>query len=363
MSAVGIGGFAEGLSEGYERGIRQNREEAKAKREAQEFELNQRIKKAQVDEIERKAAMQEQIKRDLQALNSNAQGGVTGGTGVDEFGTEIPGLQYNNPAEAKASGLKFKEGTAVEAKPMNEWAYNRAYMDVFKKARIDNGLMDEDSWMKSMEITKKLKKEGVDDAFQTFLTTGDSNAAVQTFNDAKGGKFKAPAGTFMKREVDPKTGLVDVGIYIPGADGKPQLYTTMNQYLLMTNSDALVKHYTDMTKSKFEQGEATKRTGIETAGRIDAALITAGGKDGNSKKDRVKERIDKYAVDFAGKLATNPSVSYNIDEFQRNQPKIAARAYQYMTGSVPGQTVRYDDEALALDQATQDILGPGKKIK
>ena len=219
--------------------------------------------------------------------------------------------------------------------------------------------MDEDSWLKSMEITKKLKKEGVEDAFSTFLTTGDSDAAIKKFGES--GSIKPPPGAFLKREVDPQTGLVDVGVYIPGKDGKPQLYTTMNQYLLMTNSDALTKHYTDMTKSKFEQGEATKRTGIETAGRIDAALITA-SKDGTSKKDRVKERIDKYAVDFAGKLASNPSVSYNIDEFRRNQPQIAARAYQYMTGRVEGQKVAYDDEALALDQATQDILGkPYKK--
>jgi hypothetical protein len=134
----------------------------------------------------------------------------------------------------------------------------------------------------------------------------------------------------------------------------------MNQYLLMTNTDQLVKHYTDMNKSKFEQGSANKRTGMEVAGRIDAALIGNRGKD-SDKKDRVKERIDKYAVDFAGKLASNPSVSYNIDEFRRNQPQIAARAYQYMTGRVPGQKEAYDDEALALDQATQDILGKPKK--
>lgn len=360
MSAIGIGAFAEGLSEGYERGVKQNREQSREKREQEAFELDKKIKQNQVDELERKARMKDQITRDMQALNANAQGGVTGGDGVDEFGTEIKGLKYANPAEAKASGLKFKEGTAAEAAPMSEIAYNRAYLDIFKKARIDNGFMDEDSWMKSMEITKKLKKEGVEDAFQTFLQTGDNAAAVKTFNESRGGKIKAPEGTVFKREVDPKTGLVDVGVYVPGKDGKPELYTTMNQYLLTTNSDAMVKHYTDMTKSKFEQGEATKRTGIETAGRIDAALIGA-SKDGKSGKDRIKERIDKYAVDFSGKLVSNPSISYNVEEFRRQQPQIAARAYQYMTGRVEGQKVAYDDEALALDQATQDILGKPKK--
>lgn len=358
MSAIGIGGFAEGLSEGYERGIKNNREEARAKREAEAFELDQKIKKNQVDEVERKRAMQDQIKRDLQGLTANAAGGTVGGTAVDEFGTEIPGLQYSNPAEAKASGLKFKEGTAIEAPAMTDFNKNRATFEIMKKARIDHGFMDEESWVRSMEMTKKLKKEGIDDAFQTFLTTGNSEAALKIFNESGG--MKAPKGSFLKREVDPQTGLVDVGIYIPGKDGAPQQYTTMNQYLLMTNTDALVKHYTDMNKSKFEQGQANKRTGMEVAGRIDAALIGA-SKDGKSTKDRVKERIDKYAVDFAGKLATNPSVSYNIEDFRRQQPQIAARAYQYMTGRVEGQKVAYDDEALALDQATQDILGKPKK--
>jgi hypothetical protein len=155
--------------------------------------------------------------------------------------------------------------------------------------------------------------------------------------------------------------MVDVGIYIPGKDGTPQLYSTMNQYLLMTNTDQLVKHYADMNKSKFEQGSANKRTGMEVAGRVDAAIIGASSKDGKTAKDRVKERIDKYAVDFSGKLISNPSISYNVEEFRRQQPQIAARAYQYMTGRVPGQKEAYDDEALALDQATQDILGKPKK--
>ena len=357
-NGLAVGGFAQGLAQGLNQGSNLVYQVDKANREQEAFELDKKVKLNQIDEMERKTAMQNQIKTDLSALNANAAGGTVGGEATDEFGTKIGGLKYANPAEAKASGLKFEAGTTQEAPAMNDFQKNRATFEIFKKARIDHGFMDEDSWNKSMEMTKKLKKEGVEDGFQTFLTTGDSEAALKSFNDS--GAIKAPKGAFLKREIDPATGLVDVGIYIPGRDGTPQLYTTMNQYMLMTNSDALVKHYTEMRKSKFEQGEATKRTGIETAGRIDAALIGARGKD-SDKKDRVKERIDKYAVDFSGKLISNPSISYNVEEFRRQQPQIAARAYQYMTGRVPGQTQAYDDEALALDQATQDILGKTKK--
>jgi len=359
-AGIGIGAFFGGLGEGYDA---QNKLQIAQKRDAREqaqFELDKKVKENQIDEMERKKAMQEQIKTDLQNLNANAAGGTTGGEASDEFGTKIGGLKYANPAEAKASGLSFAPGTTTEAPAMNDFQKNRATFEIMKKARIDHGFMDDEAWARSMDMTKKLKKEGVEDAFQTFLTTGNSEAALKEFNTSGG--MKAPKGSFLKREVDPATGMVDVGIYIPGKDGAPQLYTTMNQYMLMTNTDALVKHYTEMKKSKFEQGEATKRTGMETAGRVDAALITAAGRDGaGGKKDRIKERIDKYAVDFSGKLASNPSVSYNIEDFRRQQPQIAARAYQYMTGRVPGQQQAYDDEALALDQATQDILGKPKK--
>lgn len=356
--ASGLGGFAQGLASGLQSGIKTGLDIERNKREQEAFEMDKKIKQNQIDEMERKRAMQEQIKNDLQALNANSLGGVTGGDATDEFGTEIKGLQYADPASAKASGLKFKEGTTKEAAPMNDFQKNRATFEIFKKARIDHGFMDDESWARSMEMTKKLKKEGIDDAFQNFLTTGDSDGSIKLFNQSG---MKAPEGAFLKREVDPKTGLVDVGVYIPGKDGTPQLYTTMNQYMLMTNTDALVKHYTEMKKSKFEQGEATNRTGIEVKGKIDAALITADGKDGaGGKKDRVKERIDKYAVEFAKGLTTNPNVSYNIDEFRRAQPQIAARAYQYMTGRVDGQKVAYDDEALAIQQATEDVLGKKK---
>lgn len=102
MASMGLAGFAEGLGEGYNRGIQQNREEAKAQREAEAFELDKKIKLAQIDEVERKKAMQDQIKRDMQALTMNAAGGTVGGTGTDEFGTEIPGLKYNNPARSES---------------------------------------------------------------------------------------------------------------------------------------------------------------------------------------------------------------------------------------------------------------------
>jgi hypothetical protein len=356
----GIGAFAEGLSEGYDRGLKNNMAIKKEQREQEAFEMDKQIKQNQLEEIERKKAMQEQIKRDLVNLNANAAGGTTGGEATDEFGVEIGKLVYSNPADAKASGLKFKEGTTVEAAPITDLQKNRATFEIMKKARIDHGFMDEESWNRSMDMTKKLKKEGVEDAFSHFLTTGDSEGAMKIFSGS--GSMKPPKGSFLKREVDPQTGVVDVGIYIPGKDGQPELYTTMNNYLLMTNSDALVKHYAEMKKSKFEQGEATKRTGIETKGKIDSALISAAGKDGGkTKDDRVKERIDKLAFDFPGKLANNPSISYNIEEFQRNQPKIAARAYQYMTGRVEGQKGKFDDEALAFDRALEDILGKPKK--
>lgn len=355
--AAGLGGFAQGLAGGIQSGVKLGLDMEKNKREQEAFEMEKQIKQNQIDEMNRKKTMNEQIAKDMADLNARISGGVVGGEAEDEFGTQIGGLQYSSPAAAKASGLKFKEGTEKKADPLLQTEIDRMRANIFQKARIDNNFFDEESFQRHRQLTKDIEKEGVMDAFRVFDKTQDSDKAIGAFN--KAGGMQLPKGAYMKREADPETGLVTNVVYAPGADGKPQRVTSSFEIQLMYMPEEMVKYAAGMQKEKFVQGSANKRTNAEVAGRIDAALIGA-SKDGKNAKDRVKERIDKYAVEFAGKLTSNPNISYNIDEFRRAQPQIAARAYQYMTGSVPDQKVKYDDEALAIQQATDDILGKKK---
>lgn len=347
-NGIAVGGFAQGLSQGLNSDLNMAMQLDKNKREQESFELDKKVKQNQIDEMERKRLMNEQIARDLKALESNAAGGVTGGQATDEFGTAIGGLKYSSPAQAKASGLSFAPGTTTEAPAMSEFQKSAATIDIFKKARIDHNFMDEDSWSKSQAATKLLKKEGISEAFETFLSTGDSDAGIRTFNEARGGKIKAPPGSFMKRMVDPETGVVDVGVYIPGKDGKPELYTTMNQYLLMTNSDAIVKHYTEMKKSKFEQGEATNRTVIDNKGRIMAAQIGADSKDG-AKVDPRKKRVDDIVFGVGKSVVSNPMNALKGEAYVADLEKVAAKAMQLLTSG------QFTDEAAAVAAARKEL--------
>lgn len=358
--AAGLGGFAQGLAGGLQAGIKTGLDMQKNEREREAFEMEKQIKQNQIDEMNRKKSMNEQIAKGMADLNARLTGGVVGGEAEDEFGQSVGKVEYSTPAEAKASGLKFKQGTAVEKKgeDLTQTEIDRMRANIFQKARIDNNFFDEEAFQRHRQLSKDIEKEGVMDAFRVFDKTQDSDKAVNAFN--KAGGMQLPKGAYMKREADPETGLVTNVVYAPGADGKPQRITSSFEIQLMYMPDEMVKYAAGMSKEKFVQGSANKRTNMEVKGRVDAALIGA-SKDGKSGKDRIKERIDKYAVDFSGKLISNPSISYNVEEFRRQQPQIAARAYQYMTGRVPGQKEAYDDEALALDQATQDILGKPKK--
>lgn len=266
MSAAGIGGFASGLSQGINQGFSMATAIDKDKREQAIFELQKEKLEMERDEARRKKKMNDQVARDLQAIDERLAGGVIGGEATDEFGVDLGKLIYSSPSEAKASGLKFKEDTAVkkEGEKLTDTQISQLKAAVFQKARIDHGFMDEEAFDRARKLNKELEKEGFQDAYDYFARTGDSQGAIKLYNQS--GKHQAPAGAFLKREVDPVTGVDDIVVYAPNAQGQPQKITSRFEYHLSTMPDELVKYGTAMKKEKFVQGEATKRTGMEQAG-------------------------------------------------------------------------------------------------
>lgn len=360
-NGIAVGGFAQGLSQGLNQGVGLVSQLDKNRREEEMFKLQKEKGELELAEMKKNQEYQAELAAAYKALIAQRQGGTVGGEAVDEFGTPIGKVQYSDPAAAKASGLQFKQGTTVEAKPMDDVEFTGRMADAFMTTGYKYGKVNLEQIEKANEFNKKMDTEGLNTAVRTWLTTRDKDATVKEFN--RRGKMKLDPNSVDIETVQDPTGMTpaNVIVYELGPDGKRgrQILNYQEVRLAGLSNEAYSQIVAGGRKSKFEQGEANKRTGMEVAGRIDAALIGARG-DSN-KKDPVKDRIDKLVFDFSGKLTSNPAISYNVDEFRRQTPQIAARAYQYMTGRVPGQTVRFDDEALAVDQATQDILGKPKK--
>lgn len=264
--ATGLGGLAQGLSQGFNQGFGTAMSLDKARREEEIFAIQKEKLETERDEARRKKRMQDQIATGLQAIDERLAGGVVGGEATDEFGTPIGKLVYSSPSEAKASGLKFKDDTAVkkDGEKLTDNEVSRLKAAVFQKARIDNGFMDEESFLKARKVNKELEREGFQDVYDYFSRTGDSAGAIAMYN--KMGKAKAPDGAFMRREVDPVTGVEDIVVYAPGQNGQAQRLTSRFEFHLANMPEELVKYGMSMKREGFIQGQENKRTAIKEDG-------------------------------------------------------------------------------------------------
>lgn len=329
--ASGLAGFASGLAGGLQQGFNMGMLSEKNKREAEAFALQKEKSELENDELRRKKAMQEQITRDWTALQEQIQGGVVGGEAEDEFGQPVGQVQYATPAEAKASGLKFKEGTTIQNQPkqMSNTEILKARAAIMQKARIDHGFMDEAAFERQIEINKKLKREGFEEAFQTFEETGDSSAAIDVYNKAKGGKNKAPEGSYMVKERDPMTGETDIVVYAPGPGGKPQRLTSAFEVYLASMPDKLVEYGLGMKREKFKETQANQRNAANNRTEIDKVILGNQGRAGG-KKDERKELIRKIVMDAGDKILGNSAIQLDPVKFQSVQEQIVSKALKLL---------------------------------
>lgn len=360
-NGIAIGGLAQGLSQGLNQGFSLASAIDKDKRDQELFALQKEKLEMERDEARRKKAMQDQISRGLQEIDARLTGGTIGGEATDEFGVDLGKLVYKNPTEAKASGLNFKQGTTVEQKPeqLTDNEVSRLKAAVFQKARIDHNFMDEDSFEKARKVNKELKREGFQEAYDYFAQTGDSVGALELYN--KMGGQKAPAGAFMRREVDPVTGVEDIVVYAPGQGGQPQRITSRFEFHLANMPDELVKYGLNMKKEKFVQGEANKRVAMQEAGqdrrskdKIAADRATAQEK---RNQDMYGELYKMYTTQVNG-IYKDAFASMNAEQKVATQTLILQRAERLMreSNALPGA---------ALNEAMQFTLSrqpqPDKK--
>lgn len=341
MNGLGIGGFAQGLSQGLNQGFGMAMSADKAKREKELFDLQKEELEMRRDENRRKKNMQAQIAQGLQAIDERVAGGVVGGEATDEFGIDLGKLVYKNPSDAKASGLKFKEGTTVEKAPeqLTDNEVSRLKAAVFQKARIDNGFMDEESFERARKVNKELRREGFQEVYDYFSQTGDSAGAIAMYN--KMGKQKAPEGAFMRREVDPVTGVEDIVVYAPGQGGQPQRLTSRFEFHLANMPEELVKYGMGMKKEKFVQGEATKRVGIQEAGadrRSDNKIASDRAiKNAELRADENKQLANTLNNRFTA-IFRNPTSQMEADRNKMIESEVGMLARNLMDAGMNMQT-------------------------
>lgn len=188
-----IGGFAEGLTEGYKGGTALRLAQQKDERDAKAFELQQESARLDLENKKRDAEYQNELKERMAALNAELKGGVVGGEAEDEFGTAIGKVQYGSAAEAQqamqAQGLRFKEGTVIEKKAMDPIDFQLRAADTLKEVAAKYGKVDLKMLKESRDFGRQVQSEGAIDAMKYFMTNpNDQDGAKAMFN--KNGKVK-----------------------------------------------------------------------------------------------------------------------------------------------------------------------------
>lgn len=333
--AAGLTGFAQGLTGGFQQGFNMTLAADKNKREQELFDLQKTKIESENEEIKRKNNFRKQIAEGLAAVEETISGGVIGGEAEDEFGQSVGQVEYASPKEAKASGLKFKEGTAIQKAPekLTQNQIDRLRAEVFQKARIDNQLMDEDAFEKQRLINKTLKKEGFKEAYEYFEETNDSEGAIDIYR--KNGKNnKVPDGAFMKRDVDPDTGFETIVVYAPGQDGKPQKITSSFDFHLSNMPEELIKYGMGLKKENFTQGQENLRLGAKLSSDENIAAGKNRIETAKLNQEGTKALNDVMKNRFSG-IFRNPIDNAEAARQKTIEAAIGQRAEQYLaTGKV-----------------------------
>jgi hypothetical protein len=339
--ATGLGGLAQGLAQGLQSGI----SIGKAVLDKDRYELERPELELKADMSRRKLAANEQFKQEYADWEKTNM--------FDPDGNPLPDDQ----------------------KP-NELVRRAAFFNLSAKAHIDNNAWDPEQVAKMSEYGRQIKKDGVLEAMQMFMRTGDSDAALKVYNSV--GDGRAPPGTQLRSFQD-EAGMTDVGIYTP--DGK--MLGTLNQVLFATSADNVASLYKEMTKTKFQERQANTRTGISAGATIQAATLNNAGamdrtivdnanrlavaqitRENKGIKDPVFDQIKELVVDYEGRYAQNPVMAGDPQAAQMRTYETAALAEQLLkTGKASSamSAVVLARKQLGYDKMPAGIANPPKK--
>lgn len=360
-NGIAVGGFASGLAQGLNQGFTMASAAERDKREAEMFKLEQERKTLELEEAKKEQAYKAELAENMKNLMLNAKGGTVGGEAVDEFGTNLGVVKYADPATAKASGLSFKQGTTVEAKPMDQVELTDKIVDTMMTTGFRHGKVSLEQITQAHKFRKEMEKEGVGDAVRTWLATGDKDATAKQFN--KGGKFKMdPSKVDIATEPDPSgMGPANVVVYSVTPDGKrgAKLFDFQEYRFAGISDDAYAKIVSDAKSTNFKENQATKRVGIqeENANKRNSDKIASDRRIAQDKamRDQYGELYKMYNTQVTG-IYKDTFASMDADK--RNL--IAARTLQRAErlvgqGRMPGAAL---DEAMQFTFREEGIIKP-----
>lgn len=289
---AGLGSFLSGAVQGYDQGLEQARKNKEEKRREEEMglrrqkaeldkkaaEQQQVLTQAQIDAQERERAYQADLKEQLANLTKQKEGFVSGEV-IDEMTGQSMGNMTFGAGQAPTAGLRFREGTVAEQKPMNELDYQFRVSDTLKAVAARHGKLDLKMLEESQKFGKRLRSEGALEAMQYFYSTGDEAGTKEMFN--KKGNIKLGD--------DVRIGLKD-GLFGPtmygykvGKDGKPQeVFDGFRDLILPSMSPEAYTAFVANSKIKEVQEKGdTFRAGLGAQATRDAAVARgrSGGDD------------------------------------------------------------------------------------
>lgn len=364
-NGLAVGGFFQGLGEGYDA---QTRSEAIRKREErEEKESKVRIENAELDLKTKKdtIAAKEDFKKSLAALEQERAGGVTGEV-VDQMSGQSLGNQtyFGDPTSAQTrlsqNGLQFRPETVKPTAPMGEATYTMRLMSLMNTYRMKTGEAKPEDLIKMAQFSKQLDYEGVQDAANyAFMNPNDTAGIAERFG--KQGKMKIDPNMTFEVVQDPNMpGRRNLLGYVPGKDGKPQLAFDFNMIASTyvsaeARADIDAKYNVASAQIGAEKSNvatrekgATERVEIQERGanQRSADKNRNDREIANSKlyQERYGELYKMYTTQVNG-IYKNAIAGLETDQRNALTSRVLSRAERLMTeqGKMPGAAL---DEAM-----------------
>lgn len=346
-----IGGFAEGLTEGYKGGTALRLAQQKDERDAKAFELQQESGKIDLENKKRDQAYQQELSERMAALNAQLKGGVVGGEAEDEFGTAIGKVQYGSAAEAQqamqAQGLRFKEGTAIEQKPMDAIDFQLKAADTLKEVAAKYGKVDLKMLKESRDFGRQIQAEGAIDALKYAMTNPSDQEGIRQMFNSKG---KIKLGDDVQIGIkDGMFGPTVFGFKLGPKGEKIEVFDGFRDIILPSMStEAFASTMANFKTTEVKEKGENVRLGAKLAS--DEGIAAGKNKIDKAKLDQesTKALNDVMKNRFSG-IFRNPIDNAEASRQKKIESAIGARAEQYLaTGRVGVQQ--------AIDLAQADVF-------
>lgn len=365
MSARGIGAFAEGLSEGFDKGQKQAIANQKEARDQELFGLQ----KAALERQEREAALEEQVKNEtaekIRSIREKTGGGFEGEV-FDENGQSLGvktiygDQQYVNDMLA-SQGYSFKPESVKQVAAADPYQTKReiatALIDAaYRTKKIDLKTLDEQESM-----FKKWDQEGVFKALDYFRKTGDRDGMMKIFDGMGKEKSDQFKDIEFRVEKDELTGTPTVIGYRPGKDGKPMKVFDEFQDVVMASVSpdqraTLLNNNRNVALKEYGDTYRTERT-IGSQERISNSKL----KNETALKMREWERDDRKFIQSATTSDITSALRNPLDAADRSRTVLVEREIGATAEQLQRQFPEYrDNPSKALSDARAAVY---KKYK